>query len=178
MDEADYVFIDNISIRFLKYNQCYITKIDPTSLPANYYFTNITQKTMTITSAGTCSSQYDFGVAKNSISVSGRVYNDANGLKNNQVDGSGVGTVNGSALYAYLVNSSGKVAFKTTVNGSGDFSFPLADVNTTYNLMTSTSSVSPFSNAPASASLPGYWTSVGEEYGLFNGAGSGVKSGS
>src|SRR5690606_18305978 len=35
-DNDDIVFIDNVAIRFLKYPQCYITRIDPASVPANY----------------------------------------------------------------------------------------------------------------------------------------------
>ena len=43
VDDADTVYIDNVSIKFLKYPQCYITRIDPASVPSNY----------TLTTAGT-----------------------------------------------------------------------------------------------------------------------------
>jgi hypothetical protein len=178
VDEADYVFIDNIEIRMLKYNQCYIVKLDPASVPANYYTTTVTQRNIVFTNGGTCTSQNDFGIAKNSITISGNVYNDANALKDAVVNGTAIWAPGGSALYAYLIDAAGKVAFKAAVNTTtGDFSFSQADVITTYILMLSTSNVAQFANAPVGPNLPSSWESVGENYGANNNAGSGNEAG-
>ena len=69
--ESDTVYIDNVSIRFLRYPQCYIAAVNTTSAPAGYTATTATAKTMTITAGGTCTSQFDFGFAKPNVTVSG-----------------------------------------------------------------------------------------------------------
>lgn len=178
VDEGDYVFFDDISIQYLKYNQCYITKLDPSSVVAGYYTTTSTEYATTFTATGTCASNKDFGIAKSSIAVSGYVYNDANGLTDATVNGTATGTPGGVQLYAYLVNTSGKIAFKSTVNSStGAFSFPTADAVTNYTLKISTNDYALFADYTAGAALPSGWISVGEDYGVNNTAGSNVEAG-
>jgi uncharacterized protein Veg len=178
VDEADYVFIDDVKIQFLKYNQCYITKLAPASVPANYYQTTATQHAVTFTSAGNCSITKDFGIAKNSISISGTVTHDANGLNDSQINGSGFGTVDGTQLYAYLIDSTAKVAFKSTVAAaSGQFSFSNADVYTTYTLRITSNNVAQFATGPTTTTLPTEWYVIGEQYGSNNSAGSGIEAG-
>jgi hypothetical protein len=178
MSDNDTVYIDNVSIRYLKYPQCYITAVATSSIPAFYTVTTASQKSMTISSGGTCTSNYDFGLAKNSITISGTLYNDKNGLMDGTVNGGAIGIPGGSTVYAYLVDNFGKVAYKATVSSSnGTYNFPLAEVNTTYMLVMSTSNVALGANSPASASLPSNWVSVGDAFGTNNGAGSGNKSG-
>lgn len=63
VDEADSVFIDNVSIRFLKYPQCYIVKLAPASVPSGYVLTTAIQKPFSVASSGSCYAPYDFGVA-------------------------------------------------------------------------------------------------------------------
>ena len=178
VDDADSVFIDNISIKYLKYPQCYITKLSPASVPSDYYMTTSTQKAFSVSGSGSCFAPYDFGVAKSSITISGTLFNDANGLVDNTVNGTVTGSPSGTTMYAYLTDNTGKVAFKTTVNAAnGTFLFPVADATTTYNLILSSSDSTVNHYAPAQANLPSTWVSVGENYGLNNAAGVGNKTG-
>jgi hypothetical protein len=176
--DKDTVYIDNLKIQFQKYSQCYITKFDPASLPANYYMTTVTQRAMTFNSGGTCNSVQDFGLAKNNITLSGTLRNDKNGLKDGNINGTGTGAPEGITVYAYLVDNTGRVAFKTTVNaGSGAFSFSTVDVNTTYTLRLSTTNVALFATAPTTAAYPSNWGAMGDSYGTNNAAGSGIEAG-
>jgi hypothetical protein len=178
VDELDYVYIDNINIQFLKYNQCYITRLSPASVPANYYTTTVTQRTASFTNGGSCVSAFDFGIAKNSISISGNLFQDANGLNDNLVNGTGRGDFSGTPIYAYLIDAAGKVAFRSTIDiSTGAFSFPIADVSTTYTLMISTTLAAPFSNAPATVNMPTGWVGVGDNFGSNNLAGTGNEAG-
>jgi Bacterial Ig domain/Secretion system C-terminal sorting domain len=178
VSDADTVYIDNVSVIYLKYPQCYITSIAASSVPANYTITTAAQNTVTINSGGTCTSQFDFGFGKPNITISGTLYNDKDGLVDGLVNGAAIGSPGGATVYAYLTDMTGKVAFKTTVNsGTGAYSFPLAEIYTDYTLILSTTSV-PVGATPPSA--PGFavnWITVGDAYGTNNGAGSGNKSG-
>lgn len=176
--DADTVYIDDVTIKYLKYPLCYITQLASSSVPANYYITTATQNTMSISSGGTCTSQFDFGVTKSSITVSGTLYNDKNGLVDGAVNGTVVGSPGGSVVYAYLADTLGNVAFKTIVNsGNGSYSFTQADVNTKYTLMLSTTNAAVLSPAPVSPAFNAAWAAVGDAYGTNNVAGTGNESG-
>ena len=178
VDDADTVYIDNININFYKYSQCYITQLATSSVPSDSYITSVVQRTASFSNGGTCSSLLDFGTAKLSITISGILYNDANGLTDGLVNGSVTGTPGGATVYAYLVNSSGKIALKTTVNsGTGAYSFPFAGVNTTYTLVLSTADSALLSAAPPTIGLASNWASVGDAYGTTNDAGAGNELG-
>ena len=178
VDDADTVYIDNIKINFYKYSQCYITKLDPASVASDSYITSVAQKTASFASGGTCTSSLDFGTAKISITISGTLYNDSNGLTDGLVNGTATGTPGGATVYAYLVTSAGKIALKTTVNSAtGAYSFPLAGVNTTYTLVLSTADSALLSAAPPTAGMAANWASVGDAYGTSNDAGAGNESG-
>lgn len=178
VDEGDFVFFDDIAIRFLKYSQCYITKVDMSSVPAFNYITTVAQKNTSFANESTCVAQFDFGIARNSIGVAGNVYNDSNGLTDNLVNGPAAWAPGGSALYAYLVDSLGKVAFKSNVAATtGAFSFPLADVNTNYSMMVSATNVAQFANKPTNTNLPASWICIGEDLGVNNQSGSGIEPG-
>ncbi len=102
------------------------------------------------------------------ISVSGKVFDDANGLTDGIVNGSGTNT--GSTLYAYLVNGSNNVLQVATVAADGSYIFSNAvTANTSYTVVLSTTSVTVGSAAPA-AVLPSGWVNTGEFFG--SGAGS------
>ena len=171
--DADTVYIDNIKIQFIRYPQCYITKLDPASVPAFHHTTTILQHSFTATSAQTCLAPYDFGIAKNKISVSGGLYNDANGLTDGIVNGTGMGVVTGMTVYAYLVDATGKVAYRTTLLAGGAFSFPSVDIQTNFTLRLSTTSLNVGDNAPPDAALPTGWLPTGDCYGVNNNAGAG-----
>jgi len=167
------VYIDNIKIQFIRYPQCYITKLDPASVPAFHHTTTILQHNFTATSAQTCLAPYDFGIAKNKIAVSGGLYNDANGLTDGIVNGTSMGTVTGNVVYAYLIDGAGKVAYRTTLLAGGAFSFPSVDIQTNFMLRLSTTSLNIGDNAPPDAALPTGWLPTGDCFGINNNAGIG-----
>jgi len=110
----------------------------------------------------------------NDMNISGTVFDDANGLKDGAVNGTGNGLPSGIQLYAYLVDSLGNVISKAVVNSNGTYTLTnTADGNTKYTVLLSTTSVSVGASAPA-VTLPSGWVSVGENYGSNNSAGSGV----
>ena len=133
MSDADSVYIDDVSVRYLKYPQCYITAVNTASAPSGYTLTTVGQRATTIAAGGTCTSQFDFGFAKPNITISGLLYNDRNALVDGLVNGTVVGNPGGSTVYAYLTDASGDIVLKTTVNNAtGAYSFPLAEVTTSY----------------------------------------------
>jgi hypothetical protein len=64
VDEGDYVYVDNISIKFLQYNQCYMISLDPASIAANVLLTTGTTKAFTFSTSSTCATNMDFGVKR------------------------------------------------------------------------------------------------------------------
>jgi len=178
VDDNDTLYIDNVKIQFLKYNQCYITQLDPSTIPATYYNTTVAQRTSSFANGATCSTQFDFGIAKSSVSISGTLLNDNNGLVDATVNGPFIATPGGATVYAYLTDVTGRIAFKTTVNPvNGQYSFPLADVNTDYTVVLSVVDSALFTIAPATFGLSNIWIPTGDNYGTNNGAGTGIKSG-
>jgi len=176
--DADTVYIDNIKIQYLTYPQCYITSLDPSTIPANYHTTTVTQRSFSASSAQTCLSPYDFGIGKNTVSISGTLYNDANGLVDNQVNGTALGLVSGLGMNVYLIDTSGKVLTKTTVNSlNGTYSFPTVDIQANFKVMLSTLSVNTGVLPPVNVSLLSGWTTTGDVFGVNNLAGTGVKPG-
>jgi hypothetical protein len=132
---------------------------------------------VTINSGGTCTSQFDFGFGKPNVTVSGTLRNDNNGLVDAIINGAAIGAPDGVPVYAYLVDASGNVAFRSTVNSSnGTYSFPLAEIETDYTLILSTALVS-LGAAPPASTFGSSWVSVGDAYGTNNTAGTGNESG-
>ena len=178
VDDADTVYIDNVSIKFLKYPQCYITRIDPASVPANYTLTTAGQNAVTINGGGTCSSQFNFGFGKPNVTVSGTLYNDPNGLVDGVVNGTAMGTPGGTIIYAYLTDVSGRVLFKTTVdNVFGTYSFPQAEIQTDYTVILSTANVAIGNVILPLFAWPATWIIVGDAYGINNSTGTGNETG-
>jgi len=92
--------------------------------------------------------------------VSGTAYDDANGLNDNTVNGTGTNT--GNTLYANLVDANGNVYAVTTVASGGTYSFTAVPSNYTIILTTTAGTVgSPLSTS----SLPSGWISTGENLG-------------
>lgn len=179
VNDADTVYIDDVSIRFLRYPQCYITAVNTTTVPANYTVTTATKKSFSISGGGSCSSQFDFGFAKPNITVSGTLYNDKNGLMDNLVNGIAIGNPGGSTFYAYLADATDStVLFKTTVNASnGAYSFTQAEITSSYVVVLSTISKVVGDHAPLTPGCPNTWVGVGETFGTNNAAGTGNESG-
>lgn len=110
------------------------------------------------------------------FTISGRLFNDSNGLVNNLIDGRGFGNPSSSAMYVYLVNNLGLVIDSSVVNPSNG-TYTLNGVRySNYTLRLSTVQAGIGATAP-SASLPGGWTNTGEQFGTNNFAGTGIESG-
>ena len=147
-------------------------------MPANHHTTTVLQYGLTATSAQTCLAPYDFGITKNTITISGTLYNDANGLVDNLVNGTPIGNVSGATVYAYLVDTAGKVVNKVTVNAAaGTYSFANVDILTNYKVMLSAASLTVGSTAPAAGTMNSNWVNTGDTYGVNNSMGSGIKPG-
>ena len=43
VDDADTVYIDNVKLQFIRYPQCYITRLDPATVPAYHHTTTVLQ---------------------------------------------------------------------------------------------------------------------------------------
>ena len=98
------------------------------------------------------------------VSVSGRVWDDADNSANNTFTnintGAETGTNAGSALYAILVNSSGNVIASTAISSDGTYSFSNVignQSNVTIRLATSAGTVS---LAAPTAGVPSGWTNT------------------
>ena len=109
------------------------------------------------------SCQIDFPPGFVSFPLSGKVYNDVNGLTDSTVNGTGTGTPSGTQLYANLVDGNGFVVSSVAVNADGTYSFPTT-VNGTYTVQISTTQGVESNAAPAIA-LPSGWVSTGENLG-------------
>ena len=177
MLDADSVYIGSVNINYLKYPLCYMTQLASSSIPATYYATTAASRAMSISGGGTCSSSADFGLAKTSVTVTGTLYNDANGLVDNTVNGTGQGKPSTATVYAYMADATGKVVYKATVANNGTYSLSLVDVNTTYTLRLSTTNVAVGANIPATPAFNGIWVAVGDAYGTNNTAGTGNETG-
>jgi len=111
------------------------------------------------------SCQINFGRNFASVAVGGNVYNDADGLTDNLVDGTGT---NAGGLFANLLDGNGNVVSSATVLANGTYNFPVV-VSGAYNIQISTTQGIESSAAPAAA-LPVGWVNTGERLG--SGAGS------
>ena len=181
VDDQDTVYIDNVKIQFIRYPICYLTALATATVPAYHHTTTVLQHTLTAVNAQTCFGPFDFGIAKNTISISGTLYQDPNGLTDNLINGTTIGKVSGNTVYAYLVDSTGLVVRRITVNGTtGVYTFPNAEMFTNYTLRLSTISVNLGDPPPTDAgmsSVAGGWVATGDAYGINNTAGTGNKSG-
>jgi hypothetical protein len=178
---ADTVYIDNVKIQFIRYPICYITRLDPSTVPAYHHTTTVLQHSLTAVSAQTCFGPFYYGIAKNKVAISGTLFQDANGLTDAYVNGTAIGTIGGNPVYAYLTDSTGKVVQKTTLNAAmGTYSFPNADMFTNYTLSVSKKTVNLGEPPPPNAGMEliaGNWVTTGDAFGINNAAGTGNKPG-
>lgn len=110
------------------------------------------------------------GVVKQ-MRISGNVFHDANGLTDNAINGTGIGTPSGVPLYVNLVNASNIVVGVALVQADGSFNLDQLD----FGPLTLQLSINPgTAGSPAPAiSLPAGWINTGEAYGLNNISGTG-----
>ncbi len=100
-------------------------------------------------------------VSLTAYSVSGTVFNDANGLSDNLVNGTGS---NAGGLNVVLIDANGNVAAVAPVSSDGTYSFDNAVVTGTYSMELTTESAAVGSPAPAVV-LPEGWVATGEKLG-------------
>ncbi len=110
------------------------------------------------------------GVSLNApVNLSGTVYNDADGLTDNKVDGTGTGKPGGTQLYANLLDNSDIVLTSVAINSNGTYTFSNVANNTNYVVQVSTTQGTSGQTAP-STSLQSGWINTGENIG--NGTGN------
>lgn len=108
------------------------------------------------------------------LNISGTVFQDADGLTDNDVDGTARGTFVGTQLRAYLVNASNTIIAAQGVAANGTYSFNEADANSSYTVLITQQVVTVGSAAPGSSILPSNLVHVGEDFGTNNNAGTGI----
>ncbi|HNB81476.1 MAG TPA: SdrD B-like domain-containing protein, partial [Chitinophagaceae bacterium] len=123
-----------------------------------------TTYTVTVTGSNGCSATDAVLVTVNIcvVNISGTVFNDLNALLNGNVDGTGLGNPDGTALNANLIASNGTVVNATLVNTNGSWQITNVPVNQNYTVVLSTTSGTSGSPSPV-ASLPVGWVNTGED---------------
>lgn len=144
VDEGDFVFIDNVSVKYLQYDQCYLIGLAPSSLPSNVFLTTPAIRSFKFNTSGTCANDMDFGVKRiltystndenstwQNTPVTGVVkHNDFDQEGNNQTFGSFLNaltyasiasgaTVSGTDKSGTAVANAGSITF----NGNGEYTF-------------------------------------------------------
>jgi hypothetical protein len=110
------------------------------------------------------------------FTVTGRLFNDTNGLVNSLIDGRGFGNPSSTSMYVYLVDNLGLVVDSSLLNPlNGTYSLTGVRLSS-YTLRLSTTAAGIGATGP-SASLPSGWVNTGEQYGTGNTAGTGIESG-
>jgi hypothetical protein len=107
------------------------------------------------------------------ITISGTVFRDGNGLTDSLVNGTPIGSIGGSALYAYLIEQ-GRVIDSARVASNGTYSFTSGRMLGDYRIAISTRQNGIKTSAPVNANLPFSFKPVGETYGSNNLAGNGI----
>ncbi len=119
-------------------------------------------------SALVTTSQANFGIQEMLSGLTGQVFLDANGLKDNTVNGTGVGAAGGSPLYALVYQTPTAVLQSVQLGADGSFAFNNLNAGN-YTVAISQLMASTGQPLPA-ISLPSAWVFTGENLG--NAAGS------
>lgn len=101
-------------------------------------------------------------------SLAGTVFNDANGMNNNTVDGTGTGIPGGTQLYLNLVNAGGVIIATVPVNSNGTYSI-LNIPNGSFTAQLSSIQGEVGVSAPLQT-LPAGWIPTGESFAGVNDA--------
>ncbi|SEI52252.1 Por secretion system C-terminal sorting domain-containing protein [Dyadobacter sp. SG02] len=107
------------------------------------------------------------------VSLSGTVFNDVNGLNPtpaNTVDGTPVQSPSGTPLHANLFTEAGAFIATTPVDASGNYIFNNVTASTTYLVTISTTPAASGSTPAGSIGLPANWVNTGENVGLTAGS--------
>ncbi|MFN7280809.1 MAG: beta strand repeat-containing protein, partial [bacterium] len=125
--------------------------------------TTTTTYTVTGTDANGCQNTQTVTVTVGAApTISGSIFDDADGLTDGQVDGTGT---NAGGLYVNLVSAAGNVLSSKAVNADGSYTFNVTDgvaVNTNFSIILTTSAQT-VGNALSTASLVSGWVSMGED---------------
>ncbi|SDD55170.1 Por secretion system C-terminal sorting domain-containing protein [Dyadobacter soli] len=108
-----------------------------------------------------------------SVSLSGTVFNDVNGLNptpTNTVDGTPIQSPSGTALHANLFTDAGAFVATTPIDGSGNYVFNNVTPSSTYIVTISTTPAAAGSTPAGSVGLPPTWFNTGENVGLTAGS--------
>ncbi|MES2773842.1 MAG: thrombospondin type 3 repeat-containing protein [Bacteroidota bacterium] len=112
------------------------------------------------------------------LTISGTVFNDANGTTNSLIDGTGTGTASATQLYVNLVNGSNNVVGSVAVAANGTYSLGNATgitANTSYSLVLSTTQGT--IGSPVASVLPAGWVHTAQGSGTGDGtATDGLKT--
>lgn len=116
---------------------------------------------------GATTTEVNFGLYEVPTGLSGNVFNDANGLTNNLVDGNGIQQASAEQLYVNILNASNVVVGTATVAADGSWT-AIGIVPGSYSAVVSTVLGTVGQAAPA-ATLPAQWVNTGERVGVGNG---------
>jgi hypothetical protein len=111
------------------------------------------------------------------LTISGKLFDDANGLTDNVVNGSGIKNPSNVQYYAYLLDPVGNVVSLAAINSDGTFSLARAKQNNSYTIIISASVFDVGAMFTGNTNLPKDWVATGDNYGTNNGAGTGNESG-
>lgn len=103
----------------------------------------------------------------NPSGLRGNVFHDINGLTDNTVNGTGIGSAGNTPLFANLINTSGTVVLTSAVSNNGSYSF---DVSAgTYNVQLSSIQGTAGAAMPQTLLASG-WVNTGENIGTSSGS--------
>ncbi len=117
----------------------------------------------------------DFGINTKASTISGSVFNDADGLEDGSVDGNKIQKAGDEPLYVAVVDANGKVYDYVAVDENGNYEFNNVPWSNAFLVLTSTL---PVIGNTVQQTLPSGWTNAGEDFGAGNTKGSGANDGS
>ncbi|MFY7651945.1 MAG: CshA/CshB family fibrillar adhesin-related protein, partial [Chitinophagaceae bacterium] len=111
------------------------------------------------------------------VQIAGGLFNDANGISDNLINGNGLQQLSAQQVYAYLVNQLGIIVQKQALSVAGKFQFTQVD-NGQFSVALSVVNAS-IGDAVADVAgiFPSEWVIMGESWGQNNLAGTGIKTG-
>ncbi|MNS23013.1 hypothetical protein D3C72_548190 [compost metagenome] len=120
----------------------------------------------------------NFFLRKSSYTISGTVYNDANGLNNGLVDGTPINTLSGTPLFAYLIDPvTNQVVGISPIAANGTYTLAAPEYRS-FKVVTSTQVINSGDVYNPAASLPTGWVSTGSNTGMNNTTGTNVTGSS
>ena len=136
-------------------------KVDPVDGAVTVVFTYVTVDAANVDSIATGTASVPFST----VSLSGKVFNDVDGLTGGIANGQGTNA--DGTLYANLLDSANKVVQSVVIPATGIYSFAgLNSGNYTVQLSTNQGTVG---NAAPTKALPGGWVNTGENFGAGTG---------